>query len=371
MSETWAEIAVIGGGPAGLMAAQVAASAGAGVLLVERSGWTGGRLGLQVRPLQGPRSIYRDLNGVEYCRRLLAEVTSAGVEAAFNTPVTVLERPDALTFVLGLADGDGERSTVRASAAVLATGSSEPRPRFPGSNLRGVMLSGDAQEMLNRGGTLPGRRVLMVGSDNAGLLIAADLIDADAEVVAVVDESPEVVGREVNVAPLREAGVEILTSSRVVTARGTQRVESAAVGRLDSNGTLVDDTMRSLDVDTVCLALPRTPESSLAAQAGCPLQDLEVLGGPVPVHDRGMATSVPGLYVCGDASGTENGAVSLESGRMAGLSAARQLGYVHPRADAQESLARGRLAYLRRGRRGLLRRRAKATLEAWFRAAKG
>ena len=361
------DIAVVGAGPAGLSAAIVAAQAGARVLVLERGGRIGGRLGLQVQPLQGPRSIYGGLNGVDFCRHLLDEAVSAGAEVMLDTRVSELRPLPAgiRGFGLSYASAHGHER-LRARALVLATGSREPWSEFPGSTLRGVMLAGDAQVMLNVDGVIPGRRVLMVGSDNAGLLIAADLRGAGARIVAVVDESPRPLGREANVAPLRDAGVPILTSYTLIAAHGEKAVESGTIACVDPTGTVVPGTERSFDVDAICLAEPRTPESELAVQAGCPLCDIEAMGGAVPVHNRRMETPVTGLYVCGDLAGVENGAASLEAGRLAGLRAAKDLGYAHPKADVQEKLARARLGYLRRGSRGLLKRRAKATLDSEY-----
>ena len=377
------DIAVIGAGPAGLMAARVAAYAGADVLLMEKEGWIGGRLGLQVQPLQGPRSIYRGRDGVTFCRRLLDEADSAGAEVTLNTAVSGIVRRSSeeqlrpsgegtfFTLILNrLADDDtpdGPPQTVRARLVILATGSWEPRLEFSGSALPGVMLSGEAQVMMRVRGVSPGRRAIMIGSDNAGLLIASNLMAAGVEMAAVIDEAPRSLGREVNATPLRDQGVDILTSTRLVAAHGRDAVESATVVRLDSDGTVVPGTERHIDVDTICLAGPRTPESDLAVVSRCPLRNADALGGPVPVHDRRMATPVSGLYLCGDAAGVENGAVSLETGRLAGLWAARELGYFHADAESQKKLARGRLGYLRRGRRGLLSRRAKADLAIEYR----
>ncbi|MCH7802267.1 MAG: FAD-dependent oxidoreductase, partial [Chloroflexi bacterium] len=180
------DILVIGAGPAGLVASTVAAQAGANVLLVDENSWAGGRLALQTQPLQGPRSVFNDASGVEFCQQLLEDAVSAGVELMLNTTVSELSNvaTDEHRWVASLnVASEGQRG-VSARAVVLATGSREPWLEFPGSDLQGVMLSGDAQEMLNVRGALPGRRVLMVGSDNAGLLIAANLRDAGAQIVA-------------------------------------------------------------------------------------------------------------------------------------------------------------------------------------------
>jgi thioredoxin reductase len=223
------------------------------------------------------------------------------------------------------------------------------------------MLAGDAQVALNVRGQRMGGRVVMAGSDNAGLLIAQDLLDAGANVVAVVEESPRIVGREFNAAPLRRAGVEMLTSTRVVSASGSIRLERVHVMQRTGDGA---DRPRQLEADTLCIAWPRFPRSVLAEGAGCPSVSMDILGGPVPVHARDMATLVPGIFVCGDVSGVESGAVAMESGRLAGLGAAAHLGLRHPDGQALTRLARGRLGYLRRGHRGALRRAAKRTLHA-------
>ena len=160
----------------------------------------------------------------------------------------------------------------------------------------------------------------------------------------MVDESPRVVGREVNAAPLREAGVELLTATRLVEAHGEERLEAVTVE--------TDGTRRLIEADCLCMAGPRSPDMRLASGLGLPSVELPVMGGKTPAHDKRFATQIAGVYVCGDAAGVENGAVALESGRLAGLAAAAFLGRAHPDAGRLTNLARGRLAYLRRGRRG-------------------
>ena len=364
------DLAVVGAGPAGLMAASTAAGAGITVLVLERESWTGGRLGLQPQALQGPRSIYRGLTGMEFHQRQTEEALSAGVELATRAVVSRLEPTTTTprTFRLSHATPAGVNE-VAARSVVLATGSSEPGATFPGSALAGVMLSGDAQVMTSVRGSAPGRRAVMVGSSDAGLLIAANLLARGVEVAAVVEEAASALGRRQNVALMHEAGVPILTSTRVVSAAGTNAVESVEIVRIDADGRTVPGKERRLEADVICLAGPRVPTSQLATRVGCPLKAVDVLGGPVPVHDRRMATPVPGVYVCGDMAGVESGAVALESGRLAGLLAAEELGRPHPRAASERKLAVARLAYLRRGSRGLLRRAAKRDFASEFASA--
>ncbi len=355
------DIAIVGAGPGGLLAAATAAQAGALVELLDAAEWAGGRLALQTQTLQGPATIYRGLNGVDFCAALTEDAVSTGVAVRLGREVrevrTLGEFPPG--YELALTGDDGEER-LRASVVVLAVGSAEPWFDVPGLPLRGAALSGDVQARLNRDGERPGRRVVMVGSDNAGLLIAANLLDAGVEVAAVVDESPVVVGREFNAAPLRDAGVELLASTRLVEVHGAERVEAVTVD--------VDGARRVIEADCLCMAGPRSPDVELASQIGLPMVDLPILGGRTPAHYSGLSTSMTGVFVCGDAAGVENGAVASESGRLAGLAAAAFLGSAHPDAERLTKLARGRLAYLRRGSRGLARREAKAALA---RAARG
>ena len=199
------DVAVVGAGPAGLMASIVAAEAGVSVTLMVQRGWTGGRLGLQPHSLQGPFSIYAGRDGVEFCRRLEAEALAAGVRIMPDSRVVDVQR-NAPHFTLEYSTANGLTRRQTARGVILATGSLEPWPPFPGSDLKGVMRAGEAQVMANVGRQLPGRRAIMVGSDDGGLLIAANLVEAGVEVVAVVDESTRVQGRPINSAPLVNAG---------------------------------------------------------------------------------------------------------------------------------------------------------------------
>lgn len=366
------DVAVVGAGPAGLAAALVCAQAGAETTVFERDAWTGGKLGIQTQPLQGPATIFSGESGSEYMRRLTERADLVGAAIRLGADVIGLKTNSpraqgyttsgAPSFTLSVRGLSNAVCQLSARAVILATGSDEPVPAFPGADLPGVMRSGDAQVALNVGGRLVGERVVMVGSDNSGLLIARNLMDAGATVIALLEEGPSLVGRDVNVTPIRQAGTDVLMSTRVVSAIGEGKLEAVRAETLydSSPGRLIE-----IECDTLCLASPRVPDSVLALGCGCPAMEFAALGGSVPVHDRSMTTPVPGLSVCGDGSGVENGAVALESGTIAGLSTLGHLGLRHPCAAELAQRARGRLGHLRRGARGAIRRQAKERMSLW------
>ena len=339
------------------------------MILLERDAWAGGKLGIQSQPLQGPVTIFGGLNGFEHQARLMNEASDAGVVVRLGVEVDQLSPPavsgDSFRLTVeGMLDSEG---LVSARSVILATGSEEPEPDFPGSNLHGVMRSGAAQVALNVRAQLVGRRIVMAGSGNSGLLIAQNLLDAGAEIVAVLEKDSKVEGREVNASPLRQAGVEVLTSTPLIEAVGDGKLERVRVQQLEYSSVAT----RDIEADTLCVAWPREPDSHLAVDAGCPTLEIEILGGIMPIHDLNFVTLVNGLFVCGATSGVESGATAIESGRLAGLAASRFLGFSHEDTKTLSSMARRRLGYLRRGRRGGLRREAKVTLASVHRRLTG
>ncbi len=356
------DVAVIGGGPAGLVAATVAAQSGAQVVLFDSSDRVGGLLGMQLQPLQGPRSIFGGINGVELTEALRVGAASAGVTTLLSSPVTAIDagRPHVVNV-------QGRRLHVR--SIVVAGGSFEPPIDFPGSDLAGMRMSTDVQAQVNLRNEAPGRRALVVGSDNAPLLVAEDLRRIGCEVVAIIEEGSRVIGRPVNLEQVEAVGVPVMTSTRLLAARGDGAVERAVIAEVGTDGGTIQGTEREIDVDLVCLAPPRVPRTRLTRGAGTTHEEHASLGGTVPVHNRDGATATLGVFVCGDGSGVESGAASMESGRLAGIAAAEHLGYHHPDGQGQKRLARGRLAHLRRGPRAAPRREAKAALAEEHRRA--
>lgn len=357
MKET--ELAVVGAGPAGLSAAIEAARAGVAVVLIDENERPGGQLFKQIHKFFGSRAHQAGVRGIDIGRNLLAEVEESGAEVMLDTVVWGL----FAGHTLGVVRGGEKNERVKAERVLLATGALENALNFPGWTLAGVMGAGAIQTMVNVHRVLPGQRVLMVGSGNVGLIVSYQLLQAGAEVVAVVEAAPRIGGYAVHASKVRRKGVPILTSTTVKEALGEERVESAVLVGLDEKWEPEAGTEREEEVDVICLACGLTPLAELAWMGGCEFAYIPQLGGHVPVHDENMETSVGGVYVAGDLAGVEEASTAIEEGRLAGIAIAESLGHLGVE-EAREKKAEvwKRLGELREGPFGSVRREAKEQL---------
>lgn len=352
------EVAVIGGGPAGLNAAITAAKYGAQVLLIDDRDAPGGQLFKQIHKFFGSEQHRAGVRGVQIGRDLLDEAGQVGVRTLLGTTVWGLF-PD---LRIGAATRT-ERLIVEAQKIIVATGAGENAIPFDGWTLPGVMGAGAAQTFINCHRVQPGTRALMVGAGNVGLIVAYQLFQAGIGVAAIVEAKPKVGGYLVHAAKVQRAGVPILTGHTVVEARGAGAVEAATVAEVDQAFQPVPGTEKEVEVDLICLAVGLGPAAELCWLAECQMAFLPELGGHVPVHDANLETSVPGLYVAGDVAGIEEASTAMEEGRLAGLAAAESLGHVSAEDAAQEKQAIWQsLDALRQGPFGQMRLEAKKKL---------
>ena len=212
-----------------------------------------------------------------------------------------------------------------ADAVVLATGASENVLAFDNCDLPGVYGAGAVQTLMNVDGVAPGDSVLMVGAGNIGLIVSYQLVQAGVRVAAVIDALPEVGGYHVHAAKIRRLGIPILTSHTILRADGADRVESATIARVDEDWKPVAGTEQTLHVDTICLAVGLTPNCELASMAGCEEAYVPELGGRVVRHGADLETTLPGVFIAGDASGIEEASTAMLEGRLAGVAAAAKL----------------------------------------------
>jgi thioredoxin reductase len=353
--EVRAQLVVIGAGPAGLCAAIEAARCDVEVTLVDENQKAGGQLFKQIHRFFGSEEHLAGLRGITIGSMLLKEAEQEGVKTMFGTAAWGLF-PDKTVGILKANRVD----TIRADRVVLATGALENSLAFPGWTLPNIMGAGAAQTLVNVHRVLPGQRVVIVGSGNVGLIVAYQLLQAGAEVLAVVEVLPRVTGYQVHASKIVRMGVPILCSHSIVRAIGTECVEKAEVVRLDEDSKPIGGTERLLDVDLICIAVGLRPMSELARMADLRFGYVPELGGHIPLHDETMQSTVAGIYLAGDVSGIEEASTAMEEGKLAGFAVARSLGRIsQSAADRRISTVQSQLIMLRQGPYGAFRQSAK------------
>lgn len=348
------DVLVIGAGPAGLCAAEEAARAGLAVTIVDENDRAGGQLSKQIHRFFGSSHHGAGKRGFQIARELSDTCLDAGVDIRLSA--SVLGFFPSGELMIGCPD---RLYLAKPRGVVVATGASEKSFAFPGWTLPGVIGAGAAQTLINIHRVLPGRRIIMAGSGNVGLIVAYQLLQAGAEVAGIVDVADSVGGYEVHADRVRREGVPFFLGHRLLAALGSNGVEAVLVEVMKAGKT------RRFRADVLCLAVGLAPLTELAAMRGCRMVYHPELGGFVPWHDRNMRTDQAGVYVAGDASGVEEASVAMEEGRMAGISVAEDLGAMSAKkAAGSRGIIGKRLEELRAGPYGGAGREVKERLYA-------
>ena len=292
-----ADVVVIGGGAAGLAAALGAKEAGAGrVLILERSEELGGVLFQCIHNGFGLIYFGEDLTGPEYAHRFIERVRELGVEYYLQTMVLEL-RPDKRVIAVNSEKGV---FTVEAGAVVLAMGCRE-RTRgmlgIPGTRPAGIFTAGTAQRLINVEGFIPGRKVVILGSGDIGMIMARRFTLEGAEVKGVVEIMPYIGGLFRNeMLCLRDFGIPVYLKHTVTEIHGRDRVEAVTIAEVDDNRRPIPGTEKIIECDTLLLSVGLIPENELSIEAGIEIDP--VTGGPF-VNEL-METSIPGIFACGN-----------------------------------------------------------------------
>lgn len=291
------DVAVIGAGPAGLAAALAASEAGLkDVMLIDRDVELGGILQQCIHDGFGSIVFEEVLAGPQYAQRFIDQVENSDIDVLLNTMVLELGADRRITAV-NSTDGVIE---IRPRSVVLAMGCRE-RSRhqimIPGFRPAGVITAGAAQRDINIDGIMPGRRIVILGSGDIGLIMARRFVLEGATVEGVYEimEHPGGITRNV-VQCLYDFDCPLHLSHTVTFIHGRKRVEAVDVAHVDKDLRPVSGTERRIECDTLCLSVGLIPENELSRKAGVAIDP--VTAGPYV--DERMETSVEGIFACGN-----------------------------------------------------------------------
>lgn len=290
-------LVIVGGGPAGLAAAVAAYDAGErDILILEREPRLGGILNQCIHNGFGLHTFKEELTGPEYADRYVQQVVQRGIAYRLNATVLDVSRDKVVTYVCA----EEGLVKVAATAVILACGCRE-RPRgainIAGMRGAGVFSAGTAQKLVNIDGYMPGKKVVILGSGDIGLIMARRMTFEGAEVKAVVELMPYSSGLNRNIVQcLNDFDIPLYFSHTVVDIKGRDRVEGVVVAAVDDKLRPVKETEQFIECDTLLLSVGLLPENELAKNAGVGLS--LTTGGAVV--DENLMTDVDGVFECGN-----------------------------------------------------------------------
>ena len=291
------DVLVIGAGPAGLAAAIAAKKAGVDNLIVlEREDQPGGILRQCIHNGFGLHRFKEELTGPEYAQRDIDTAREMGIDIRTGITVLSVSKEKRVTAV----SRENGLQVFEARAIVLAMGCRE-RPRgalaIPGTRCAGIYSAGTAQKFVNLEGYMPGRRVVILGSGDIGLIMARRMTLQGAKVLACVELMPYSSGLNRNIVQcLQDYNIPLYLSHTVIDIHGRERVTGVTVAKVDENRRPIPGTEMEFDCDTLLLSVGLIPENELSSGAGVELSP--VTSGAV-VSDT-LETSVPGVFACGN-----------------------------------------------------------------------
>ncbi|MEE0806399.1 MAG: FAD-dependent oxidoreductase [Acutalibacteraceae bacterium] len=291
------DIVIIGGGPAGLAAAEAAVQAGAqGVLILERDTRLGGILNQCIHNGFGLHTFKEELTGPEYAARFEARVRALQIEYRLGTMVLSIS-PEKTVTAVSREEG---LVTIEAKAVILAMGCRE-RARgalnIPGFRPAGIFSAGTAQRLVNMEGYMPGREVVILGSGDIGLIMARRMTLEGAKVRVVAELQPYSGGLKRNIVQcLDDYGIPLKLSHTVTEIHGKERVTGVTISAVDENLKPIPGTEEFYSCDTLLLSVGLIPENELSTGAGVALS--RVTNGPVV--NESLETNVPGIFACGN-----------------------------------------------------------------------
>jgi sarcosine oxidase subunit alpha len=297
-------VLIIGGGPAGLSAAVELGRRGVGTLLIDDKHRLGGKLVLQTHRFFGSiDAVYAGTRGIDIATRLEDEVRGFPSVQVWLQSTALAVYSDKKVGVLA----ESRRYVLVEPEILLVTaGAREKNLAFPGNTLPGVYGAGAFQTLVNRDLVRPTKRLFIVGGGNVGLIAGYHALQAGIAVVGLVEVMPECGGYKVHRDKLVRLGVPVYTSHTVVSANGTEAVESVTIARVDDKFRPLPGTERSFDCDTLLIAVGLDPVNEF--------------------YEKAREFGLP-AFAAGDAEEIAEASAAIFSGKIRGLEVARALGH--------------------------------------------
>lgn len=291
------DLAVVGGGPAGMAAALKAREEGIEkIIILERADTLGGILEQCIHTGFGLHYFGEELSGPEYAGRFIKKVSETDIDVKVDTMVLDISDDNVVT-ACNKEDG---LLTIKAKAIVLAMGCRE-RPRgalsIAGCRASGIMTAGTAQKYVNIDGYMPGKTVVILGSGDIGLIMARRMTLEGAKVKAVCELMPYSGGLTRNIVQcLEDFDIPLRLSCTVVSTHGKDRLEGVTVANVDEHLKPIPGTEEYIPCDTLMLSVGLIPENELSKNAGIELD--RITNGPSV--DEYRETLHKGVFACGN-----------------------------------------------------------------------
>ena len=292
------DVAIVGGGPAGLSAAVAAKKEGAEkVLIIERDESIGGILQQCIHPGFGLTYFKEELTGPEYAGRFAEEAKELGVDFLLNSMVLEVNATENSVICV---NSDFGLTQIQAESMILAMGCRE-RTRanimIPGARPAGVYTAGSAQRLVNRQNEMVGKKVVILGSGDIGMIMARRMTLEGAEVLAVIELMDYLAGLTRNkVQCLDDFGIPLYLSHTITKIEGYQRVQGVYFAKVDENKKPIKETEQFIECDTVLLSVGLIPENELTRKAEIEINS--VTSGPKV--NQYMQTSEQNIFACGN-----------------------------------------------------------------------